>query len=52
MEFSRTFCETFSLIITPFWNVALYSFVNRYHCFGRNRGLLLMNPEDGDIKFV
>jgi hypothetical protein len=50
--FSRTLCEVFSVLITPFWGVILYSLVHRCQCLGGNLCLLLLNLEDEDIRFL
>jgi hypothetical protein len=48
MGFSRTLHEAFSLMITPFWDVILYTLVHRCQCLC----LLLFNPEVEDIRFL
>ena len=46
--FSRTLYEAFSLMITPFWDVILYTLVHRCQCLC----LLPFNAEDEDIRFL
>ena len=50
--FSRTWYEAFTLIITPFWDVIMYSLAHRCQCLGGNLCLLLFSPEDEDIRFL
>jgi hypothetical protein len=52
VEFSRILHEEFTLTVTPFWDVILYSLVHRCQCLGGNLCLLLFNLEDKDIRFL